>query len=100
MGHHNRIPKWMIFRTAIKIRYCLVCVESSQNERMVSVFGEDSYLDSYWEDQNESVFGYEDDDVNEGWEDDGWDEDDEDEIREDEEAVLDLDELDEDEWEL
>ena len=67
---------------------------------MVSVFGEDSYLDSYWEDQNESVFGYEDDDVNEGWEDDGWDEDDEDEIREDEEAVLDLDELDEDEWEL
>ena len=65
------------------------------------MFGEDSYLDSYWEDQNESVFGYEDDDVNESWEDDGWDEDDD--IREDEEAVLDLDELedeDEDEWEL
>ena len=65
------------------------------------MFGEDSYLDSSWEDRFESTFGYEDDDVNEGWEDDGWDEDDD--IREDEEAVLDLDELedeDEDEWEL
>jgi hypothetical protein len=64
------------------------------------MFGEDSYLDSSWEDRFESTFGYEDDDVNESWEDDGWDEDDEDDIREDEEAVLDLDELDEDEWEL
>ena len=67
------------------------------------MFGEDSYLDSSWEDRFESTFGYEDDDVNEGWEDDGWDEDDD--IREDEEAVLELDELededeDEDEWEL
>ena len=63
------------------------------------MFGEDSYLDSSWEDRFESTFGYEDDDVNESWEDDGWDEDDD--IREDEEAVLDLDELeDEDEWEL
>jgi hypothetical protein len=65
------------------------------------MFGEDSYLDSSWEDRFESTFGYEDDDVNESWEDDGWDEDDEDDIREDEEAVLDLDELEEeDEWEL
>jgi hypothetical protein len=90
-----------MIRPAIKNKLCLVGVESSQNERMVSMFGEDSYLDSSWEDRFESTFGYEDDDVNEGWEDDGWDEDDD--IREDEEAVLDLDELedeDEDEWEL
>lgn len=47
------------------------------------MFGEDSYLDSYWEDQNESVFGYEDD-VNEGYfEDDGWDDEDEDEDEDD-----------------
>lgn len=40
------------------------------------MFGEDSYLDSYWEDQNESFFGYEDDDVNESWDDDDdWEDD-------------------------
>ncbi len=47
------------------------------------MFGEDSYLDSSWEDRFESVFGYEDD-VNEGYfEDDGWDDEDDDEDLED-----------------
>lgn len=47
------------------------------------MFGEDSYLDSSWEDRFESTFGYEDD-VNEGYfEDDGWDDEEDDEDLED-----------------